>query len=117
MTSLLSFLARYRLLLRLIISIALMAWLLSQVNLGTVVDRWSAVNWLLLLISIPFLYLLNTYLRTVRLRLILLAQGFRLPFRWLWLVQLRSSFVVTFLPGGVAGDIYRTFAIGREAQR
>lgn len=106
-----------RLLLRVSISSALIVWLLLRIDLGTVIARWSNVNWLLLGLLIPGLYLLNTHLRTARLRTILQAHGLLFPFRWLWLVQLKSSFVVTFLPGGASGDLYRTIVIGREVER
>ncbi len=100
-----------------LVSGTLIAWLLTEIDLRAVIARWSSVNWPLLIVLIPLLYLINTYLRTARLRIILQTHGMQLSFRWLWLVQLRSSFVVSFVPGGVSGDVYRTFVIGRKSER
>lgn len=109
--------AHRRLLLRALVSGTLIAWLLTEIDLRTVIERWSLANWPLLVVLVPVLYLLNTYLRTARLRLILRTHGMQLSFGWLWLVQLKSSFVVSFVPGGVSGDVYRTFVIGRKIER
>jgi uncharacterized membrane protein YbhN (UPF0104 family) len=111
------FFARRQLLLRATISVALILWLLSQLDLAQMVTRWSTANWLLLSLLIPFLYLLNMIVRAARLRIILHAQGLTVPFHLLWMIQLKSSFFISFVPGGAAGDIYRTVAIGREIKR
>lgn len=109
--------AHRQFLLRALVSGTLIAWLLTEIDIRTVIERWSSVNWLLLVVLVPLLYLFNTYLRTARLRLILRTHGMPLSFRWLWLVQLKSSFVVSFVPGGVSGDVYRTYVIGRKIER
>jgi len=45
------------------------------------------------------------------------ARDLQFSFWWLWLVQLEGSFFVSFLPGGLSGDIYRTYAIARKTER
>lgn len=111
------FFAKHQMLLRATISVALILWLLSQLDLAQMVTRWSHANWLLLGLLIPILYLLNMVVRAARLKIILQAQELIVPFHLLWLIQLKSSFFISFVPGGAAGDIYRTVAIGREIKR
>ncbi|HSM56862.1 MAG TPA: lysylphosphatidylglycerol synthase transmembrane domain-containing protein, partial [Candidatus Sulfomarinibacteraceae bacterium] len=52
-----------------------------------------------------------------RVQLILQAQKINFPYRWLWLLQLRGTFILSFIPGKVSGDLYRGYAIGRDADR
>lgn len=117
MTLLNWFKVNHRLLLRAFVSGVLITLLLTQIDVREVIERWTDVNWLLLSLLVPLLYLNNSVLRTIRLRTILKAHSLNIPFRWLWLVQLKSGFVVSFVPGGVSGDVYRTFVIGRKAER
>lgn len=100
-----------------LVSGALMLWLLMRVNPAQVVARWQDVNWLFLALLIPMLIILTSTIRAGRLRLILDAQGLSFPYLWLILLQLKGAFILSFLPGGVSSDIYRSYIIGREADR
>lgn len=98
-----------------LVSGALMFWLLLRVNPAQVVARWQDVNWLFLALLIPMFIILTSTIRAGRLRLILASHGLSFPYLWLVLLQLKGSFILSFLPGGVSSDIYRSYIIGREA--
>lgn len=119
MYKLTSFIKRSKLtvILPVIISASLMAWLLMRIDVVKIIDRWQSVNWLVLALMLPPISLLNSSIRAGRVRLILDAQGIRFPYRWLWLLQLRGAFILSFIPGKVSGDLYRGYAIGRDADR
>lgn len=106
---------RLRLIAPMFISGALMVWLLSRINPAGVIERWQDVNWILLALLIPILIILTSSIRAGRLRVILAAQGLEFPYLWLILLQLKGAFILSFLPGGVSSDIYRSYIIGREA--
>lgn len=108
---------RLRLVAPMFVSGALMIWLLVRINPARVVERWQNVNWVLLALLIPVLILLTSSIRAGRLRVILGAQGLTFPYLWLVLLQLKGAFLLSFLPGGVSSDIYRSYIIGREADR
>lgn len=97
-----------------LVSSALIIWLLLRVNPAQVIDRWQDVDWPFLVLLIPLLIMLTSTIRAGRLRVILAAQGFSFPYLWLVLLQLKGAFILSFLPG-VSNDIYRSYIIGREA--
>lgn len=101
---------------RVAISISLMGWLIRTIDFGEVTSHWREVNWVIIVLFIPAFYLFNVSIRSVRLQLIIRLRSLDISYWWLWLVQLKSSFVVSFVPGGMAGDIYRTYVIGKEWQ-
>ena len=94
----------------------LMAWLLSRVGVGEVVERWKGVNLWILLLVMPAIHLIAIGIRAWRLKGILDGLRLERPFWWLGLTQLEGAFFATFLPGGVGGDIYRTYRIARATE-
>jgi len=82
--------------------------------LGRTLISLALVFWLLSVLIVPFIHLTCVALRSIRLRTILNGLGVTLSFWWLGLAQLKGSFVGAVLPGGISGDIYRTFVIGKK---
>lgn len=102
---------------RVAISLALMAWLLSKADLHQIESRWRGVRWLWIAI-VPLLLQVAVYsLRSVRQRLLLFVCGIDAPAGWLTLVQIKANFVRSFVPGGISADIYRTYVVARTTGR
>jgi glycosyltransferase 2 family protein len=101
------------LLIRAVISIGLIAWLLSSVDLGQIANQWQRINWLLLALVIPPIHLVCIGLRALRLKMILRGMGLGISAWWLGLAHLKSVFVGTLLPGGISGDLYRTYLVSK----
>ncbi len=102
---------------KVVISVTLMIWLLSQVSFGDVVKRWEELDWLLLVVAIPGIHLITILLRAIRLRTILRGLGLNSSLWTLSLAQLKGVFVTSFLPGQISGDVYRTYLISKETGR
>jgi len=100
--------------LRIVVSLSLMIWLLSKADISQIGARWREVNWLLLILAPSILNLIAVALRSIRLRKLLNNFDMEAPIWWLSLIQMKGNFVKSFLPGGISGDIYRTFVIARK---
>ena len=98
------------------ISLTLMIWLLSRVGVDEIVDRWKGVNLWILLLVVPAIHLVAVVIRAWRLKAILAGLGLHRPIWWLGLTQLEGAFFASFLPGGIGGDIYRTYRIARVTE-
>lgn len=103
-------------LIRFSISGALMGYLLSKTDIQEIFKQLRGVNWLLILITVPFIYFVTIWLRSLRLSIILRNMGFHTPLLWLSILQLKGLFLGSVLPGGISGDIYRTFKIAKETE-
>jgi uncharacterized protein (TIRG00374 family) len=102
---------------RVLLSGGLIIYLLSKVDVSQIASHWRGLNSLLLIITLPAIYLICMTLRAVRLRLILKTLNLELPLWWLCLAHLRGSFLKSFAPGGIAGDIYRSYLLARRTKQ
>ena len=100
-------------LIRTVVSVSLMIWLLSKVDLSQIGDQWQEINWLLLVFVIPPIHMLCIALRSLRLKMILSGMGLGISVSWLSLAQLKSLFVGAILPGGISGDVYRSYLVSK----
>jgi len=105
-----------KLLIRVSISGALMAYLLSKTDIQGIIKQVKGVNWLLIVVAVPVINLVNILIRSLRLSIILRNLGFRTPLLWLSILQLKGLFLGSVLPGGISGDIYRTYKIAKETE-
>jgi glycosyltransferase 2 family protein len=96
-----------------VISFSLMAWLLSKVDMSQIANQWQQINWLLLFLVVPPIQLVCIGLRSLRLKMILRGMGLRISTWWLSIAQLKGIFVGAILPGGISGDVYRTYLLSR----
>lgn len=101
---------------RVAISLTLIVWLLSRVGVGEIVARWKGVNLWILFLVVPAIHLVAVGIRAWRLKTILAGVGLDRPLWWLGLTQLEGAFFASFLPGGIGGDIYRTYRIARATE-
>jgi len=97
-----------------LISLALIFWLLLGVELNQIALQWKRTDFIFLVLVVPLIHLTCIALRSIRLRTILNRLGVTLSFWWLGLAQLKGSFMGAVLPGGISGDIYRTYVIGKK---
>jgi uncharacterized protein (TIRG00374 family) len=92
--------------LKLAVSAALLAYLLSTTDLGALANRVRTGDMLLLACAVV-LYMAMLGLSTWRWRLLLHAQGFPASLRYLSSSYLVASFFNNFLPSNIGGDIVR----------
>ena len=102
-----------KLLLRLSVSVAALIFVFSKINFIEVISTYRSVNFIYLLSAVVFFilskiisaYRLNLFFRSVDLEL---SDRFNLKLYLLWM------FYNLFLPGGVGGDGYKIFYLGKE---
>jgi uncharacterized membrane protein YbhN (UPF0104 family) len=88
------------------VSTALLAYLLSTVDVASLVQRVRTGDTVLLALAVVF-YAAMLALSTWRWRLLLQAQGFPAPLRRLTSSYLVASFFNNFLPSNIGGDVIR----------
>jgi glycosyltransferase 2 family protein len=96
------------------VSIGLMVWLLLKIDASQIGNQWQNINWPLLLLVIPPTHLVSIGLKSLRLKVILRGMGLRLSAGWLSVAQLRGLFVGAILPGGISGDVYRSYLVSQR---
>lgn len=101
-------------LLRIVISVGLLAWVLSTIKLQELADTIQSAD------PRPYALALGLgqvgiVLRAWRWRVLLQAVGARLPFRRLVYLYFVGAFFNTFLPTGFGGDVVRVLEIGSGA--
>lgn len=103
-----------KILLRITVSVTLMIWLLSKVEIDQIAGRWGEVNWFLLILAVTVLNLICMVLKSIRLMRFLHSLNIEAPIWWLSLLQLKSNFLRNFAPGIVFSDIYRTSVLVKK---
>ncbi len=100
--------------LRLTIGLAIVAWLLSRMNLGqlrdalnTGLDNWP---WLVVGVGVLFVSLMSCMARWQRL---LTAQAIRLPFTTVLRIFFIGQFFNLFMIGATGGDLVKAFLVAR----
>ncbi len=107
---------RYALLaIKIIVSVALLALLFSRVDARRLwaIARRASIGWLA---AALFVYFLNVLASVWRWRLLLRAQGVKVPGRALLGSFLVASFFNNFLPSNIGGDVIRIRDTARPAQ-
>lgn len=103
-----------KILLRVTVSVTLMIWLLSKVEIDQIASRWGDVNWFLLILAVTVLNLICMVLKSIRIRKLLHSLDIDAPVWWLSLLQLKSNFLRNFVPGIIFSDIYRTSVLVKK---
>jgi uncharacterized protein (TIRG00374 family) len=99
--------------LQIIVSIAILAWLVNKTGLGDIVTALSSLNpWLYALAALVFL--ISVGVRAVRWYVLLVPLGVRVSILDLFWLYLIGFFWNSFLPSGFGGDIVKAIAL-REA--
>jgi len=101
---------------RISVSLILIAWLLSRMDILKIVKQFIGVNWILIVILIPLLHVFIIVLRSFRLSMILKGLGFRTPLWWLSMIQLKGMFLGCIFPGSISGDLYRTYKLAKISE-
>jgi uncharacterized membrane protein YbhN (UPF0104 family) len=104
--------AAHPMLLRLGVSVLLLAWLARAVD-GDVLATVASVSWPIALAAFA-LMLVSQLVGALRLRGLLAAQAIPLSYRESATLTLVSNFANNFLPGTVGGDIVKVLLIGRR---
>ncbi len=99
-----------------LISLALIAWVFSRVNLAEVGRMLASANGWYLLLALA-LYLGAIALNAVKWQILLQAQGIRAPLRALLEYTFVGVFFNNFLPANVGGDVMRGYGLTRYTAR
>jgi len=102
--------------LKIVISVGLIAWVFSRVNLAEVSRQLASAN-LWLFGAALALYLIAITVNGVKWQLLLRAQGVHVPFRALLEFLFIGFFFNNFLPANVGGDVMRGYGLARYTDR
>jgi glycosyltransferase 2 family protein len=97
------------------ITVGLMAWLYTTIDLNQIQLHWQQTRWGLLFLVTTVIFAVNTVISVRRWELVLAQQGIQVPFWPLTTIYTRGSVFGSFAPGGVfSGDIYRMYSLARK---
>ena len=97
---------------KLVISAALLYFVLSRVGLEQTVDKLRSADVTLLLLALA-LFIFGVYLRAFRWRALLSDRGLHVPITTLTQLYFIGQFFNTFLPTGFGGDVVRVVELAR----
>jgi uncharacterized protein (TIRG00374 family) len=100
-------------LLRVLVSGGLLAYLVWRADPATIWSHWRAVDLRLFGLAL-LLQFLGVALSAAKWGLLLRAQGQGQPYRWLLSTYLAGQFASNFLPTTIGGDALRTAQLGRR---
>ncbi len=101
---------------KLLISVGLVAFLYSKINLGDVVSLVANIDGVFLLILFGILFF-NTVISTLKWKILLLADDIHLPFKNLLSSYMIASFFNIFMPSNIGGDSYRIVDIAKQSSK
>ena len=99
---------------RIVVSVGLLAWVISSAGLGELLQAARGADWRLYALA-GGLALLGIVVRALRWQALLRAVGARVPFRRTLYLYFVGAFFNTFLPTGFGGDVVRVLEIGPGA--
>ena len=97
-------------------SVGLVAFLYARVDRGGLLAALRGVD-LRLVVLILALFFFNTLLSSVKWRILLHADGIRVPLPALVVSYLVGTFFNLFLPSNIGGDAYRVYDVARLSDR
>ena len=97
---------------KLVISAALLYFVLSRVGLEQTVDKLRSADVTLLLLALA-MFIFGVYLRAFRWRALLSDRGLHVPITTLTQLYFIGQFFNTFLPTGFGGDVVRVVELAR----
>ncbi|MDQ1301531.1 MAG: glycosyltransferase 2 family protein, partial [Chloroflexota bacterium] len=103
-------------LLKLVISLGLIIFVFTRVDLTAVAAQLAAAAWPPMLAALVF-YLLAIAINAAKWHVLLRAQGIRVPFDELLGIQFVGFFFNNFLPANVGGDVMRGYELARYTDR
>ena len=104
---------RARGILQLLLSLVLLAWLVSRVGLDEIASVLASIDWAWYLPAALF-FLVNLVLRTYRWYILLGALSDRVPFRQLFYLYFLGFFFNNFIPSGFGGDVVKVVSLRQE---
>lgn len=108
--------AIFKTLLKVVVSGALLYFLYRDNSVRELTKRIQAVNPFWLILGFVFLFL-NTFLSSLKWRVLLCADGIHLSLWRLFSSHLTGSFFSLFLPSTIGGDAYRIADIGQSTSK
>lgn len=97
------------------VTVALLVWLVYQIDLRETAGQWRETEWTYLILIGVLVFLACLVINVSRWQVILKAQGIYPRFGHLAVIYIRGAFLGSFLPGGITtGDIYRMYALTKN---
>jgi len=110
--------SRTGLVLRVVVSLALLGYLLFSINLGDLAETLRRGDPLLLTVTVLLGVPLGNLISTVKWRMLLVVKGISsLSFARLWALYFVGGFFSNFLPTDVGGDLVRSYEVGKVSGR
>ncbi len=100
--------------LRTIVSISLVTWVISRVNLYDLITNFRTIKVSIFVLAL-IIWQLGVLQRTWRWQILLRGAGFVIPFKKLIALNYHALFFNIFLPTGFGGEIVRIITIEQEA--
>ncbi len=100
-------------LIRVVVSLGLLAFLLAQVDLGEIAGALARADWRFLGAALA-LYLAGVVLRAYRWQGLMRALGYPATLSRLTVLYFVGAFFSNLLPTGVGGDVVRAFEVARD---
>ena len=97
---------------RIVLSAAIIGFLLRKIHLPDLVGQFSEVNWMII-VSVYVILFLQYALASLRWKIVLTGDGRFVPFHYLLKTYLIGNLIGLFLPSGFGGDLYRVYALGK----
>ena len=104
------------LVLKILVSGSLVAWLYSRVDLGDILSTFRSVSPGLILVILA-LFFVNTLISSIKWRILLHADGIDVPLWTLLMSYLVGTFFNLFLPSNIGGDAYRIYDVAKLSDR
>jgi uncharacterized protein (TIRG00374 family) len=98
--------------LKILVSVGLLTWLLSSIDIGNMLRRFSDLRWGWLALGVA-LHLLQGLINTRRWQLILGADEQQVRYFVLFRIFQIGQFLSLFLPTSFGGDVYRAWALNQ----
>jgi glycosyltransferase 2 family protein len=97
------------------ISVGLIGWLYTTIDLNQIHSHWQETRWGLLFVTTTVIFVANTVISVRRWKLVLAQQGIQVPFWPLTTIYAKGSVFGSFAPGGIfSGDIYRMYSLAKK---
>ena len=99
-----------------VVSVALLAWLLNRVGLREIGQQFAGMN-IWLYVSAILVFLVSVWIRALRWKMVLTPLKTDAPIWYLTRLYLLGFFWNSFLPTGFGGDVVKAVALARDSKQ
>lgn len=100
---------------KLILCLILMGWIFSKIEINLFLKIFRQTDIKIFIIAYLFL-LLNTAISSFKWKILLEADGIKIPFNFLFKSYLVATFANLFLPSNIGGDVVRIYDVAKHSK-